>query len=73
MVKILFFGQLREIAETDSGDFRNSKELKEYLYDRYPLLKDHSFVLALNQQIINTEQEFEDGAELALLPPFSGG
>ena len=72
-VKVLFFGQLREIAEMDSGDFRNSTELKEYLYERYPLLEDHSFVLALDHQIIKTEQELQDGAEIALLPPFSGG
>ena len=79
-VKVLFFGMLRDIVgraeehiDVDEGARLGS------VFDRYagefPRLKGmaSSIVLACNQQFCDRSAALQDGDEIALLPPVSGG
>lgn len=59
-----------ELAMDHSGD---SAELLNALLVKYPVLKTVKFTLAVNKKIVNGHQGIPENAEIALLPPFSGG
>lgn len=61
---------LSELAMDHSG---NSTELLDALLVKFPELKTVKFTLAINKKIMNGNQEIPEYAEIALLPPFSGG
>ena len=79
-VRILLFGVLKDI-------FQRSEELLELasgstvseLLDHYRQIAPekgeffHSLALAVNQQYASPNHELQDGDEVALLPPVSGG
>jgi sulfur-carrier protein len=44
-----------------------------HLYATYPPLAEVKFSLAVDKKLIQGDTPLHDGAELALLPPFSGG
>ena len=73
---IKYFGLLAEITNCDqeSLDFKNTRvsELLEFLYSKYPGLKQKDFKVAENFEIVSTDHEITN-PEIALLPPFSGG
>ena len=75
-IKILFFGSLvektgvKEMMLDHQGDLGS---LKEKLYDDYPAIKELTFKLAINTELINFNKELNDGDVVALLPPFAGG
>ncbi len=79
-VKVLFFGQLRDMVgkTEDLLDIPGGASL-ETVFEHYaasaPRLKDFrkSIVLARNQQFSSGSTVIEDGDELAFLPPVSGG
>ncbi len=77
MVRVLFFGRLKEITKKGEIKINNCKtleELKNFLFEKYPDLKREIFFIALNQSIINDEDiELKDKDEVAFLPPVSGG
>jgi sulfur-carrier protein len=76
IVRVLPFGILREILGTallEYRDIHNTDMLQDKLQSDYPKLKEASFVMALNRQIIQENTALTPGAEVALLPPFSGG
>jgi molybdopterin synthase catalytic subunit len=79
-VKVLFFGQLRDIA----GGTEERLELPpgatvetvfEHYASRFPRIRElgSSIVLAQNQQFAAAASPVSDGDEIALLPPVSGG
>lgn len=75
-ITIKYFGQIAEITKTEeeSLEFSGSliSELLEMLYIQYSALKNKDFQVAQNQELVSIETELT-GAEIALLPPFSGG
>ena len=61
---------LSDLSMDHSGD---SAELLAALLVKFPELKTLKFTLAINKKIVNGNQEIPENAEIALLPPFSGG
>lgn len=45
----------------------------QQLFERFPELKSLKFSLAINKKVASEQTEIPKGAEVALLPPFSGG
>ena len=74
--KVLLFGILEDIVgskEIIISESNSSDELLKNIKKQYPKLKNKTFQIAVNQQIINTNTTLNDGDEIALLPPFAGG
>ncbi len=75
-IKVLLFGVLSETIKKESISLDNIKdtdELNNYLQNKYPELKDYTYRIAVNHEIINGNINLRDGDEVALLPPFAGG
>ncbi|MFC3414239.1 MoaD/ThiS family protein [Algoriphagus hitonicola] len=51
----------------------NPARFKQQLFERFPELKPLKFTLAINKKLAAEQTEIPQGAEVALLPPFSGG
>jgi molybdopterin synthase sulfur carrier subunit len=75
-VKVLFFGVLTEVTGTAIKHYRDVKSigsLKLRLNDDYPEIIHFDFRIALNNEMINSDHELNEGDEVALMPPFAGG
>jgi molybdopterin synthase sulfur carrier subunit len=75
-MNIMVFGQLEDITGTpviSMNKVDNTELLLQALYLQYPALLQKKFLLAVDQKIITEKTEIGDKAEIALLPPFSGG
>jgi molybdopterin synthase sulfur carrier subunit len=73
---ILFFGQLIEvtgIAALTVKELKDTDELDALLIERYPQLKQYTFLKAINNKVVTESVSIPTGAVIALLPPFSGG
>lgn len=81
MVKVVFFAALRErlgCAETELTGFRGSVELLlEALSEKQPhwrqWLQDTNLLCAVNQELAEFSALVDDGDEVALFPPVTGG
>lgn len=76
IIHIKAFGIVAEKIGTEQLEIENPGSvvaLKNQLFARFPELKTIKFSLALNKKMVQTEVEISSGAEIALLPPFSGG
>ncbi|WP_242135163.1 MoaD/ThiS family protein [Aestuariivivens marinum] len=75
-IKIKYFGQIAEVTKCDEEIISLSKnlvsELIAHLYIKYPELKNKSFKIAQNQELVSENIKLT-GKEIALLPPFAGG
>lgn len=80
VVRVLLFARARELA----GKHRDSIELpapatvadaRTALRERYPRLGPliERSRIAVNEEFAEPETELEDGSELAVIPPVSGG
>lgn len=75
-MKVLYFGVLSEIAGKSEEEMYFSgqiSELKIRLNESYPDFRNQRFQVSLNQEIANDDQKVNEGDEIALLPPFTGG
>lgn len=75
-MKILAFGKIAEIIgkpQLEVDDFPTTEILLGFLHQQYPALKNHKFSIAVNKKQVNGNAPIALGAEVALLPPFSGG
>ena len=79
-VQVLFFGMLRELIGCSSEEIEVAPGSRlETVFERYasqfPRLREMkgSIVLARNQEFAAPDVELEDGDEVALMPPVSGG
>lgn len=77
-INVLLFGSLTEI--TGESSIRITSEmasdvqlLHSYLLEKYPSLATKTFQYAVNQELVDKAHALQDGDEVALLPPFSGG
>jgi len=79
-VKVLFFGQVRELTglAEENGEFSEGSTLADILETyirRYPRLAgfQDSLVASRNQEFAAWETRIAGGDEIAFLPPVSGG
>ena len=80
-VKIVFYGGLQRdvgVKEQDLQFTQNSltvREISEQLIEAYPTLraKMQSVVYAVGDEIVDGDHAAQDGDEIGLLPPVSGG
>jgi len=75
-MNIKVFGQLYDIIGSHSfemDDVASTDELIQDLQAKYPALKNSKFKIAVNRNIIQSNTALQCDAEIALLPPFSGG
>jgi len=84
LVKVLFFGRLREILNKDSlsielsDDLDSVGKLRTYLACTYGQvwekeLNQANLVMSLNQTVVPAETAIGDGDEVAFFPPMTGG
>ena len=73
---IKYFGLISEITGCNEEELELTEssisDLLGELYQKYPLLHEKDFQVALNQEIVSRETLVSPG-EIALLPPFAGG
>jgi sulfur-carrier protein len=75
-MNIMVFGQLEDITGSSLIAVENvadTEMLLQKLYAQYPLLKEKKILIAVNKKIITEKTTIGEQAEVALLPPFSGG
>ncbi|HSF55786.1 MAG TPA: MoaD/ThiS family protein [Algoriphagus sp.] len=75
-IHIKAFGMVAEkigTAELTMDHFQDSGCLLDALKLKFPELQSLKFSLAINKKLISAKQEIPENAEIALLPPFSGG
>ncbi|HSN08321.1 MAG TPA: MoaD/ThiS family protein [Hanamia sp.] len=75
-MNIKVFGQLTDIFNGENINIENAAditELKNQLIELFPALSEKTFVIAVNKKIIHENLPLTQNAEIALLPPFSGG
>ena len=77
-LEIKYFGMIAEKIgnEQEFIDLKheglNRDDLKAWFIQRFPVLKNMSFVIAVNETITNELPEGEIKS-MAILPPFAGG
>ena len=79
-VKLKFFGQLRDLAKINEENFEVEKdarisELLRLLGEHIPAIREHLKVTtcAINNEYVSKDAVLQEGNEVALLPPISGG
>ena len=76
-IKILLFGSLIDategVAEFQFEGLIDTNAVKNILLKKFPKLNSYTFRMALNQQILDNNQNLRDNDVIAFLPPFSGG
>ncbi|EKB50331.1 molybdopterin converting factor, subunit 1 [Cecembia lonarensis LW9] len=75
-IKVIAFGMVAEkmqTAELQLEGIPSTDVLRGYLYQQYPGLEGIKFGIAINKKLTSGNQIIPHEAEIALLPPFSGG
>ncbi|MBB6330916.1 molybdopterin converting factor small subunit [Chryseobacterium sediminis] len=72
------FGKLTDIFKKDQYDLdteniSNVSDLKKVLNEKFPALKDLTFLIVVNGVKAEDSEPISGDAEIALLPPYSGG
>lgn len=79
IIHVNYFGMIAEAigknSETLQVEFNqmNVSDLTTFFIQHYPDLKNKSFKIAINQQIVTEDTKVNENDEIALLPPFAGG
>ena len=74
--KITLFGLLAEEAGTNTllcSSMPNTEALLADVFLRYPSWSSMRLLLAVNHRIVLSSQLIDTTAEIAFMPPFSGG
>jgi molybdopterin converting factor subunit 1 len=79
-LRVLFFGAARDAVGAGEMEFflnggSTTANALEHLKEQYPQLArfGRSLLIAVNQQYVRTDAQLNDGDELAVFPPVSGG
>lgn len=73
-IKIQSFGVLEEITGKNFELVVNDlDELKQVLSERFSELKNYTYIIAVNKNIMQENVLLHPSDEVALLPPYSGG
>jgi molybdopterin synthase sulfur carrier subunit len=76
MLKIKAFGMIAEKLQTNELELQympDTEVLLGFLHQQYPNLQNTKFTIAVNKKQAIGKTSIPLGAEIALLPPFSGG
>ena len=76
MIKVMIYGQLEDVTGASVitlDGISDTDMLTENLFQQFPLMKHKKFLVAVNKQVVTEKTTFDSNAEIALLPPFSGG
>jgi molybdopterin synthase sulfur carrier subunit len=76
MITVKAFGIIAEKIKTSEftlNEVPNTDTLLGYLHQQYPELQHMKFSIAVNRKQSVGNTAIPHGAEVALLPPFSGG
>ena len=74
-VTVVSFGKIADILGTKclSVDAYDTDDVQRTLFERFPDLKNSVFAIAVNRHVVSCNTPLSENAEVALLPPFSGG
>ncbi len=74
-IQVLSFGQLAEITGRERFllEAVDTDDLQQSLCEKYPEFKAKKYAIAVNRQLVRENTVLTENAEVALLPPFSGG
>ena len=75
-INVLFFGELAEVAGANKMAVQNMSDtqlLTEWMVEKYPALKNRTYRVAVNKEVISGKQNLNNGDEVALLPSYAGG
>lgn len=76
-MNIKIFGKLTDIFQNEKYQLNDKvntvSELKEILETYFPELKSLNYLIIVNNQNTKEIDPIPEGAEIALLPPYSGG
>ena len=79
---IKYFAWIKDITlcdqeNLDSNKLKTISDLKVYLINKYPNLREHIdndlFRFAINQEYVFTKKQIYKNDEIAIFPPVSGG
>lgn len=76
---LLAFGICRDIlgeaiTEIELPENPSVRQLRDYLNEQYPALTNlNSLMIAVNEEYAADEDQIPENAEIALIPPVSGG
>lgn len=81
MIKVLFFGQIRELVNTDElmlePQFEHIQQLLDFLIqkgDKWQFaLQQGKVLVAVNQVLSSLDTPIQNGDEIAFFPPVTGG
>ena len=79
-IKLRFFGQLRDLTKVEESEIEvrdgaNVGDLVWIVGERFPNVREHLKVVSfsVDNEYASKDQCLEDGNEVGLLPPISGG
>jgi len=75
-ITVKVFGQLTDVVGNDIinvDDIADTDSLIKTLQSKYPVLISSKYRVAVNRNIVQSNTPVQQDAEVALLPPFSGG
>ncbi len=75
-IKVKIFGKLTDIFKAEEysvDEVSTVSELQDRLEQTFPNLKTHTYLLVVNNEVVKKDESIPSGAEVALLPPYSGG
>ena len=75
-VRVLLFASLAELAgrhELLIEGVGDTDQLANHIHEHYPALKKAVYIVAVGEEIIQSNTLIEEGVPVALLPPYSGG
>ncbi|MFW0717858.1 MoaD/ThiS family protein [Pedobacter sp. N23S346] len=75
-LEIISFGKISEFIagqEIEVSEINDTNQLQQYLETSFPQLSGMKYKLAVNQNIIQSNQQLTENDMVAIMPPFSGG
>lgn len=74
-IQIMSFGQIAEVTGTNRFSLNavDTNGLRKVLEDTYPGLQQKTYAIVINRKLVTENTRLTQDAEVALLPPFSGG
>jgi sulfur-carrier protein len=75
-IVVYIFGQLTDVTGVQQVALpviKDTGELERVLLQQFPGLEGRKFRIAVDRQLVSGTVALHAGAEVALMPPFSGG
>ncbi|MBK9192794.1 MAG: MoaD/ThiS family protein [Crocinitomicaceae bacterium] len=76
-ITVLFFGMLAEQTKTSKVEVETNVvsvgDFEKAILEEYPALKDKTYSLAFNENLVARDAKIDAAGTLAFLPPFAGG